>query len=438
MQKKGVQGREKKNVTRAVRRIRGNSPTQRGNEVSREVFYLTGERTPASVMPAGGLRDKPSRKKAWKWVEFSNSARKDGLKLEHWEQVGTQQGADYKFAKFNKEIKMMTYTDEEYKEAVAGLETPEKRKWKEGDMHYVPPQKKWTREETDILFDLCKQFDMRFVVIHDRWPVNLAPRSVNEIKDRYFTVTKALIDRRIVRDAEKKFEGMSLALQKHCQSIMLNPFDYEYECIRKNQLEVQYRRSKTELREEEETVREARRIEANRKRIAKERSRLARLLTPAGDIAMMGANAKNGEGGKGTGQGWPQKTFPHRKVVSGAYARSSMIYTPVTSSSKLSRRIDEALVELGVGMRPTPTSIVVDNFDLLRMEILHYIELQRTVSKKEEDVHLLRIKLAKMNGQPPPPLPEGVTITNKKRRSDEVENGSLFGGPPAKIPKVSR
>lgn len=115
-----------------------------------------------------------------------------------------------------------------------------------------------------------------------------------------------------------------------------------------------------------------------------------------------------------------------------------MIYTPVTQSARLSRRIDEALVELGVGTRPTPTTIVVDNFDLLRMDILSYIELQRTVLRKEEDVHMLRVKLAKLKSQPPPPPPPGVTLSHKKRRSDDMETGSLFGGQPTKQMKIAR
>lgn len=27
----------------------------------------------------------------------------------------------------------------------------------------------WTKVETDHLFDLCKRFDLRFVVVHDRY-----------------------------------------------------------------------------------------------------------------------------------------------------------------------------------------------------------------------------------------------------------------------------
>lgn len=27
----------------------------------------------------------------------------------------------------------------------------------------------WTKAETDHLFDLCKRFDLRFIVVHDRF-----------------------------------------------------------------------------------------------------------------------------------------------------------------------------------------------------------------------------------------------------------------------------
>lgn len=42
----------------------------------------------------------------------------------------------------------------------------------------------WTKEETDQLFDLCQQFDLRFVVIADRFP---SSRTVEELKDRYYS-----------------------------------------------------------------------------------------------------------------------------------------------------------------------------------------------------------------------------------------------------------
>ena len=42
-----------------------------------------------------------------------NPARKDGLVLNHWRRVADE-GKEYPFAKFNKEIEIPTYADAEY------------------------------------------------------------------------------------------------------------------------------------------------------------------------------------------------------------------------------------------------------------------------------------------------------------------------------------
>lgn len=42
----------------------------------------------------------------------------------------------------------------------------------------------WTKEETDQLFELCERFDLRFVLIADRFPFS---RTVEELKDRYYS-----------------------------------------------------------------------------------------------------------------------------------------------------------------------------------------------------------------------------------------------------------
>lgn len=44
----------------------------------------------------------------------------------------------------------------------------------------------WTKEETSQLFELCEQFDLRFVVIADRF----SPfRPVEDLKNRYYSGT---------------------------------------------------------------------------------------------------------------------------------------------------------------------------------------------------------------------------------------------------------
>ena len=46
-------------------------------------------------------------------------------------------------------------------------------------------------EETEYMMDLCKRFDCRFILVHDRYDDKLhgKDRSVEEIKDRYYKIT---------------------------------------------------------------------------------------------------------------------------------------------------------------------------------------------------------------------------------------------------------
>lgn len=51
----------------------------------------------------------------------------------------------------------------------------------------------WTRTETDVLFDLCRRFELKFLIIHDRWNNILYPdRSIEDLKERYYTICATL------------------------------------------------------------------------------------------------------------------------------------------------------------------------------------------------------------------------------------------------------
>jgi DNA methyltransferase 1-associated protein 1 len=84
--------------------------------ISREVYALTGGVAP--LMPSIDLKRRPpaDEKVAWKWLSFTNSARKDDLQLYHWVRVvnDVPPTGDYSFAKYNKSVDILKYTDEEY------------------------------------------------------------------------------------------------------------------------------------------------------------------------------------------------------------------------------------------------------------------------------------------------------------------------------------
>ena len=49
----------------------------------------------------------------WKWMAFTNPARRDALVLYHWRRVADE-AKEYPFAKFNKRIETPQFTEAEY------------------------------------------------------------------------------------------------------------------------------------------------------------------------------------------------------------------------------------------------------------------------------------------------------------------------------------
>lgn len=51
----------------------------------------------------------------------------------------------------------------------------------------------WSQAETDHLLDLCCRFDLRFIVIHDRWDkAAFRDRSIEDLKERYYNICATL------------------------------------------------------------------------------------------------------------------------------------------------------------------------------------------------------------------------------------------------------
>lgn len=50
----------------------------------------------------------------------------------------------------------------------------------------------WSRKETDYLFDLCSQFNCRFILIADRYSFSDTPRSIEDMRERYYQVEAKL------------------------------------------------------------------------------------------------------------------------------------------------------------------------------------------------------------------------------------------------------
>ncbi|GJJ78946.1 DNA methyltransferase 1-associated protein 1 [Entomortierella parvispora] len=139
--------------------------------ISRELYGLIGNNV--STVAFNNPTYKPklnlsTKAVNWTWRPFVNPSRDDDLILHHWEKTRTDPNEEYRFYKFNKAINLNEFTAEEYR---SHLQDPD-----------------WTLEETNYLWDLCRRFDLRWVVIQDRyeWP----PQEVDRIALQYYNGNK--------------------------------------------------------------------------------------------------------------------------------------------------------------------------------------------------------------------------------------------------------
>ena len=51
----------------------------------------------------------------------------------------------------------------------------------------------WTKEETDYLWSLCAEFDLRWIIITDRYEWQDKQRTMEDLKDRYYSGVRALL-----------------------------------------------------------------------------------------------------------------------------------------------------------------------------------------------------------------------------------------------------
>jgi DNA methyltransferase 1-associated protein 1 len=129
----------------------------------------------------------------------------------------------------------------------------------------------WSKEETDYLFSLCRQYDLRFPVIEDRYDFESKPRTMEDLKDRYYSVyRKMILQGKGPISGDYIPDRQSLAAQY--------AYDKSKEVERKNALIMLFNRTKEQVEEEEALFIEAKRIELNEARLSKERESLLNSL----------------------------------------------------------------------------------------------------------------------------------------------------------------
>ncbi len=270
--------------------------------MSREVLDLKYEGAPPISIVAPKFKEKPKlpfKPRPWEETPFGNSARKDGLILRHWRRKGDVSNAaalpvtpadsnaasemeqdekaaptlsDSHWAKFNVKIDRPQYTDEQYETHL-----------KNDD---------WSKEETDYLVDLATDFDLRWVVVADRYEYQpkeqpkehedsmavtpqAKPRTQEDMKARYYDVAaKSMV-------LHNPLSSMSSSeFDAHEKMTKYNP---DQEKKRKMYAEQLMNRTDEEKYEEEMLLKELSRIVLNQEKLFNERKALYdRLGTPPG------------------------------------------------------------------------------------------------------------------------------------------------------------
>uniref|UniRef100_A0A7N0UUB3 Myb-like domain-containing protein n=1 Tax=Kalanchoe fedtschenkoi TaxID=63787 RepID=A0A7N0UUB3_KALFE len=341
--------------------------------ISREVYALTGGVPP--LMPSvdvSQLKRRPhsDEKITWQWLPFTNSARKDDLQLYHWVRIvnGVAPTGDYSFAKYNKHVDIIKYTDEEY------------------EKYLINPM--WTKEETNQLFDLCEQFDLRFVVIADRFSPS---RPVEELKNRYYSVVRAILLARAASPAD---------VADH--PLVKEPYDVSREIERKRALSMLLSQSKHQERKDSEILAEARRITQARAAAKAAENPEPPISSNKGVESTEMTIAPSDTVSPSSYQLPSGSLVPTTPVIDTAatiaslrmlkvYLRSYALDQMVQAASapaglRTIKRVEQTLQDLGINLKPrVPTKAVCAEHLELRKEILTLLNLQKQLNYKEAE-----------------------------------------------------
>ncbi|CAI2168858.1 2535_t:CDS:10 [Funneliformis geosporum] len=381
-----------------------NSDKKLNTPVSRELSALVGHHVSVAFERATALKAKPNLHKAvgkWTWNKYLNPARNDDLMLSHWTKENTEEET-ISFADFNKKVEIEEYTDEEYEKYLKGTD------------------RDWSREETDYLFDLCRKYDIRWTVIHDRYYWKDKNRSMEDLRDRYYSVIKKILQVRPITPGSQTDKG---------QQIALNSYDKVKEEKRKNMLLLLYSRTKEQIEEEEALQEISDRIQANEKKFIREREALMKqftveVLQPKRKKSLLSGPTTPTVEASGSGfhntSDLPKKNrrtsassvgsiaieahspkeihtpivLKKEKLTPGVLVRSQKIPIP---KQALLHKVHKALQEFGLGPRPTmPTETVCAKFTELQKMTQNLLDLKKLVDKQEHELKLKRATLQKV------------------------------------------
>ena len=336
-----------------------------------------------------------SQARRWVWKPLTNIGRTD-IVLHHWQPLRSE-AEDVK--PWNEASVVLQYSDDEYQGCLEDSQ--------------------WSRSDTDRLFQLCRDYELRFVIIHDRFnSPERTNRTIEDLKDRFYSVCRTLVSRRNEGDLNKY------------------QFDKQQEESRKTQLKTLMNRSRHQMEEEEILLYELKRREANEDKMSRCREVLLHSLlnhemnpqiNPG--LAILGSLDTSSAALKKKRRLSLSNSTPisagalrhssfaddspfgrKDKHPPGVYLRSARVSAIKAS---LQPKVNAFLEEAGVGLRPAmPTESICAKFESIRHDIVGLLEVKRLVERCEADLKAALVRkraltenlslLAKRSAESPP------------------------------------
>lgn len=242
------------------------APKPQVTGMQRELYNLLGENQPPIVIqPASKFKDKPTTTtKPSPWTNAGFKAN-DHLNLHHWvkgskELIG-EEAKESSYAKFNIHLRIPSFDEEDYKSFMCINNNSNEESTENAVSSSKNDNDDWEYQEVDYLFQLCRKYDLRWFVIHDRYNYGKS-RTLEELKEKFYHVCQCYFITKSPNDPLLP---------------SLN-FPKEKEIERKKYLQRLLARSAAEIAEEEALIVESRKFEMAAKKTLNERESLLRLL----------------------------------------------------------------------------------------------------------------------------------------------------------------
>ncbi|KAF8248279.1 hypothetical protein K440DRAFT_548459 [Wilcoxina mikolae CBS 423.85] len=403
---------------------------KRPDGITRELFALLGENPPPVAIVENKFKEKPrwmGKANPWVWKGFKNEARHDDLILHHWERkTDASDDLTYQFSKFDVKVDVPEYIDDEYE---------------------ILKNDEWSRDETNYLLSMCREYDLRFPIIWDRYEWPDKNRSLEELKARYYAVCRGLMELRTPVGQMTPEETIAYNLTN---------FEKDREVTRRAMAERQFNKTDEQIREEEMLLTELKRIIGNQEKMYEERRDLFQRLNypgTSGSIAaytgsqglahlrdmMLSTNDKNkkrksialgqANGGSDAAQQTPTSAnstdrggvpgsskdrdgkeakrqvrkltkeeemnygvSQHEKLSSGVKLRSALISSNVKGAT--AAKVATALAQLGIAQKLTmPTARTVQKYEQLQSAVGVLLDSKKLLEKMEHEARILKAQL---------------------------------------------